>query len=90
MEPLADPLNDRIIKSVPAPPHRPLQTHHVYTVSDGTLPDWKFIMSCFHKGGRIDKATAMRITRDTIEVFKKEENIVKVADPVIFVGDIHG
>jgi hypothetical protein len=32
----------------------------------------------------------MRILRMALETFKKEENIVKVPDPVVFVGDIHG
>lgn len=90
MEPLADPCKDRIMKSVPAPPHKPLQKQHIYTLQNGKLPDWKYLMSLFHKGGRVDKETAMSIIKEAMEAFKKEENVVKVPDPVIFVGDIHG
>lgn len=30
MEPLCDPMNDRMIRSLPAPPHRPLPSEMIY------------------------------------------------------------
>ena len=98
MEPLLDPLGDRIIKSVPAPPHRPLSSEHIFA-PPGTdfsrpdaplLVDWKVIMKNFQKNGRMTKDAAVRLLKMTLDTFKKEENIVKVPDPVVFVGDIHG
>ena len=90
MEPLVDPLNDRIIKSLPAPPHKPLSMEQVFPKGENQAPDWKSIITNFQKGGRIAKDALIRILKLATQVFKKEDNIVKVADPVIFVGDIHG
>ena len=89
MEPLTDPLNDRIIKSCPAPPHKPLTSEQIFTTS-ATAPDWKSMIVNFHKGGRLSKEAVYKILKLATDVFKKEDNIVKVSDPVIFVGDIHG
>eukprot|EP00347_Sterkiella_histriomuscorum_P009810 403339803 len=75
MELLKDPLGDRIIRTVPLPPNKPLSAEHLYGGTD--LPDWKLLLKYYVSGGRIDK-------------MQKEPNIVKVPDPVIFVGDIHG
>ena len=88
MEPLVDPLNDRIIRSLPPPPHRPLTSDMVF--GNNNVPDWKMLIQNFVKGGRVHKELTMKIVKMATAIFKKEENIVKVADPVIFVGDIHG
>ena len=95
---MLDPLGDRIIKSVPPPPHRPLSSEHIFAPhgTDFSRPDaplivdWKIIMKNFQKNGRMSKDAAVRLLKMTLETFKKEENIVKVPDPVVFVGDIHG
>ncbi len=55
MEPLLDPLNDRIIKSVVAPPHRPLTSDQIFapagtnfSAPGAPLPvDWKLMMKNF-------------------------------------------
>ena len=88
MEPLVDPFNDRIIRSLPPPPHRPLTSDMVF--GNNNVPDWKMLIQNFVKGGRVHKELAIKIVKMATAIFKKEENIVKVADPVIFVGDIHG
>lgn len=98
MEPLIDPLGDRIVKSVTPPPHRPLSSENIFAPArtdfkDPNAPllvDWKLIMKNFQKNGRLSKEAAVRLLRTALETFKKEENIVKVPDPVVFVGDIHG
>ena len=91
MEPLLDPLGDRIIKSVPLPPHRPLGSDAIFGGPGAALPvDWKLIMKNFQKNGRLSKEATVKLLKMTLDVFKKEENIVKVPDPVVFVGDIHG
>ena len=90
MEPLLDPLGDRIIKSVPLPPHKPLSSEHIFGTAPGLLVDWKGMMKNYQKNGRLSKEATMKLLRMALDVFKKEENIVKVPDPVVFVGDIHG
>lgn len=98
MEPLSDPLGDRIVKTVTPPPHRPLDSEHIFAppgtdFKDPNAPlpvDWKLIMKNFQKNGRLSKEATIRLLRAALDVFKKEENIVKVPDPVVFVGDIHG
>lgn len=98
MEPLLDPLGDRIVKSVPAPPHKPLGIEHIFA-PPGTnfsapgaplLVDWKLMMKNFQKNGRMKKDATVKLLHMALDTFKKEENIVKVPDPVVFVGDIHG
>ena len=98
MEPLLDPLGDRLVKSVPLPPHRPLGSEHIFPPpgTDLSAPgaplivDWKLIMKNLQKNGRMTKESTVRLLRMALNMFKKEDNIVKVPDPVVFVGDIHG
>ena len=98
MEPLLDPLGDRIVKTVVPPPHRPLYSENIFAPAgtdfkdpNAPLPvDWKLIMKNFQKNGRLSKEASIRLLKMALEMFKKEENIVKVPDPVVFVGDIHG
>lgn len=47
-------------------------------------------MSHLHKEGIISKSAAIKLIKDAMNCFKKEENMVQVKDPVVFVGDIHG
>ncbi len=55
MEPLLDPLGDRIIKSVTPPPHRPLTSENIFAppgtdFQDPNAPlpvDWKLMMKNF-------------------------------------------
>ena len=98
MEPLLDPSGDRIVKSVIPPPHKPLYSENIFAppgtdFKDPNAPlpvDWKLMMKNFQKNGRLSKEAAVRLLRTALDTFKKEENIVKVPDPVVFVGDIHG
>jgi serine/threonine-protein phosphatase 2B catalytic subunit len=36
------------------------------------------------------KAQAVKICRDAIEILKKEPNLMKIEEPVVIVGDVHG
>lgn len=55
MEPLLDPLGDRIVKNVTPPPHRPLYSENIFAPAgtdfkDPKAPlfvDWKLIMKNF-------------------------------------------
>ena len=40
--------------------------------------------------GHLDKAELMEILRDATAIMKKEPNVLRMKEPVIIVGDIHG
>jgi len=43
MEPLIDPLKDRAVKTVKAPPHRPLSKELMFPDKLKKKPDWKLL-----------------------------------------------
>lgn len=88
METLPDPWDDRVVKSLEPPPQRPLSDDMFYD-SKG-LPNYSVIKKHLAKEGKIQKDHFMKLIIDTTELLKKEENMVKVAEPVWIVGDIHG
>lgn len=54
------------------------------------MPDWKLLMIHLLNEGRLTKEAALCIIRGATEIFQREPNLIRVLDPVIFVGDIHG
>ena len=42
------------------------------------------------KEGPMQKAQVMKIVKIGTDIFKKEPNLVKIPEPVVVVGDIHG
>lgn len=40
--------------------------------------------------GIVPKATMIKLLKDSINVFKKEPNMVKIGEPIVIVGDLHG
>ncbi|CAG9334505.1 unnamed protein product [Blepharisma stoltei] len=90
MEPLIDPLHDRAIGDVPAPPHRPLDRNILYPNGIISPPDWRILRSHLYSEGRVNKAECLLLIHQTTEVFRKERNLLELKDPVTVVGDIHG
>lgn len=86
---LLDPRNDRQVKEVKPPPHRPLSEGQIWPKKDGP-PDWKLIRDHLSREGRLEKTHILRIVNDTTTLLKTEPNMVKVKDPVMVVGDTHG
>jgi serine/threonine-protein phosphatase 2B catalytic subunit len=86
---LPDPLNDRVIKQVNPPPHKPLHTDLLFPKGDN-IPDWKLLKSFLQKEGKISKENLIIIINLFIKILKSESNIIYIADPVTLVGDIHG
>ena len=43
---------------------------------DGTLPDWKVLKDFMTREGKISKEQMMRLLKQTLEMFKKESNLV--------------
>lgn len=91
MEPLNDPLKDRAVKSVKAPPHKPLDKKLIWPdPKKPAKPDWKLMRDHLSKEGRIDKEDLLKLINDTNRVFKNEGNLLALQDPLTVVGDIHG
>jgi len=40
--------------------------------------------------GRIEKPELVDLLKDVLKVFRKEPNVMRIKEPVIIVGDIHG
>jgi len=55
MEPLIDPLNNRKVKTVRLPPHKPLSKELIWPTGQKNKPDWKCIKDHLSREGRIDK-----------------------------------
>jgi len=90
MEPLSDPLKDRVVKSVKLPPHKPLTRELMFPDRLKGKPDWKVIRDHLQKEGRIAKEDLIKLVGDANKVFKNEANLIYLEDPVTVVGDIHG
>jgi serine/threonine-protein phosphatase 2B catalytic subunit len=88
MEILPDPINDRVIKEVLPPPQKRLNKEKLYD-ENNTL-NLKIIKDHLLKEGKFEKNELLEIINKVSVIFKKEPNILKVKDPVVIVGDIHG
>lgn len=80
MEPLPDPCDDRVVKDLTPPPHKLLSEELFYN-SKGR-PDYKVIRKHLAKEGKIYKEHFMKLIADTTELLKKEDNLVKINEPV--------
>ena len=88
-EPLCDPLQDRQLKSLEAPPHRVLASQVLFPRAGGP-PDTQALKNHLKKEGKISKADLLIIFNQVAEVFRKERNLLELKYPVTVVGDIHG
>ena len=89
METLPDPLKDRVIKEVLSPPQLPLHTDKFFN-KESKLPNYDIIKDHLMREGRISKKDLIELINQATVAFKKESNMIKINDPVIIVGDIHG
>jgi serine/threonine-protein phosphatase 2B catalytic subunit len=88
MESLLDPLNDRQVPSLEAPPYKPLSDDLMWSEMD--MPNWEVIRDHLKREGKITKEQVMRLWELSLNIVKKEPNLVYLAEPVWVVGDIHG
>lgn len=88
MEILPDPIKDRVIKEVLPPPQKKLNKEKLYT--ENKMLDLTVIKDHLIKEGKVDKTELLEIINAVTLVLKKEPNILKIKDPVVVVGDIHG
>lgn len=89
MEPLSDPLNDRAIPSVPAPPHRPLSID-IMIKPYSRIPSWIMIKDHLSSGGFLSRSSAIYLITQAKYLFEKERTILETTDEITVVGDIHG
>ena len=87
---LLDPCNDRTLTDAQCAimVNKPLTDEQFWP--DGELPDWKVLKDFMTREGKISKDQMMRLLNQTLEMFKKESNLVQIPEPICVVGDIHG
>jgi len=90
MEPLADPLGDRVVEEVPPPPHRFLDSYLLFPRSTPGKPDWKVLKDHLKIEGRVSKADCLQLVGLAVSIFRRERTLIELKDPVTIVGDIHG
>ena len=94
MEPLSDPLEDRPVKTLTPPPHKPISHRLLFpeNLKRGAreVPDWKLLKDHLSKEGKILKPEVLQLTVSVQEIMRKEPNVIQVREPVVVVGDIHG
>ena len=93
-ERLPDPCNDRVVKSVPLPPLRPLSITQLFPqyISFGEIapPSLPTLRECLILDGRVDKKALLKLVKQCTQVLSKEQNLVEQSGEVVIIGDIHG
>mmetsp|Transcript_13514 Transcript_13514/g.25412 ORF Transcript_13514/g.25412 Transcript_13514/m.25412 type:complete len:490 (-) Transcript_13514:1478-2947(-) len=87
-EDLNDPYGDRVVKTLKPPPHRPLEHERLF--DDFGKPDWVLLRDWLRREGRISKPDFLEIIAKATEIFRREQNMLSIPEPVVVVGDIHG
>lgn len=92
MEFLPDPCNDRPMKNLPPFVNKSVDDSLLFVKNnDGAeVPNWKLLEEFMSKEGPILRSQVMKIISMGLDVFKKEPNLIKIPEPVVVVGDIHG
>ncbi|CAD8181791.1 unnamed protein product [Paramecium octaurelia] len=90
MDSLKDPANDRYVKTLKPPPHRPLAKNLMFPDKLKNKPDWKLLKDHLQKEGRIAKEELFKLVADCNKLLKNEGNVLYLQDPLTVVGDIHG
>jgi len=80
--------DDRKFPEVIAPPKFPLAHTELFNDNNGVnLPN---LRAHLHKEGRLRKEDAIQLVKMAAEVFAKEDNLLKLSDPITVCGDVHG
>lgn len=59
-------------------------------LGNSSPPEWKVVREYLSREGTFIKKHVMKILRDAIALLSKEPNMVRVPEPVVVIGDIHG
>ena len=91
MEFLPDPVKDRPMKDLPPFANKALPDSTLFVKGDsGEVPDWKLLEEFMSREGPLLKPQVMKIIKMGLDIFKKEPNLIRIPEPVVVVGDIHG
>ena len=92
MEYLPDPINDRPMKDLPPFVNKAIKDELLFPKDqDGNeTTNWKLLQEFMSKEGPLQKSKVMKIIKMGTAILKKEPNLVKIPEPVVVVGDIHG
>ena len=83
-----DPAHDRVVKEVLPPPM--LNLAHGKLFPKPKIPDYAALREHLTQEGYLNIEDVLEIIEIFHNLIKKENNIVKIQDPVVVVGDIHG
>jgi serine/threonine-protein phosphatase 2B catalytic subunit len=84
MEPLKDAIDDRMIKDIVPPPHRPLTEELLYSAKckripnsehpckASNTPNWEVLKNHLYREGRVSKEHCKKILKDTLAMISKE------------------
>ena len=86
MERLSDPLDDRVIKTVRAPPHKPLDPLLMYPdsctyfpvdrcIARPSVPDLSLIRQHLLDEGTITKSELVRLIADVVQLLSKVDSL---------------
>lgn len=63
---------------------------HIEKSGGREVPNMELLRSHLLREGHLEKVELMEILRDAMNIMKKEPNVLRIKEPVIIVGDIHG
>ena len=86
---MPDPCNDRVMKSVPAPPNKYLTLDRVFPAEGGAV-NVDLVEQYLYEGGRLSKECLLELTFRSRQVLMQEQNLLRVDGRVVIIGDIHG
>ena len=89
MEYLPDPCQDRNVDIEPFF-HKPIATDILFPNGTSAPPDWEKLRTFFKGEGKVSKSDVLSIIGQATKMFAKEPNLMKVPEPLVIVGDIHG
>lgn len=58
--------------------------------TNGSVPNWRMVRQFLQLEGKLTKDQVLLICRQAIDILRSEANLLRIAAPVVVVGDIHG
>jgi len=92
MDDLIDPLGDRVMKNVPPIARHPLSKEKLWTKNSKgqEVPDMDVLRQHLLREGQLKKPEMMDLISRVTKIMHSEPNVIRIKEPVIIVGDIHG